>query len=162
MKHTVEKNILTLERTLNAPRQKVWDAFTKPEQFIKWWGPNGWTAEVKEFNFSEGGSNHYGMKCEDPAQTDWYGKYSWGNMVFSAIQPIEQFSYTDYFVDEHKTILEGMPATVTTLKFIEDQGKTTLVSTTTFDSEEAVKMVLDMGMIQGITETWDKLEAFVA
>ena len=29
-------------------------------------------------------------------------------------------------------------------------------------SEEALKTVMDMGMLQGITETWDKLEERLA
>lgn len=37
------------------------------------------------------------------------------------------------------------------------EGKTKLVSHTKYESAEALKTVLDMGMEQGISETWDRL-----
>ena len=157
MQHKVEGAILTLERTFDAPRQKVWDAFTKPELFSKWWGPRGWNTEVQEFNFVEGGVNHYGMKCEDEAQGEWYGKYSWGKMVFANIIPMDSFDYVDYFADENAVVQDGMPVSTTAMRFMEEGDKTRVVSVTTFESEEALKAVMDMGMIEGITQTWDRL-----
>ncbi len=161
MQHTIEGSRLTLERTFNAPRQKVWDAFTKPELFVKWWGPRSWSTEVKEFRFSEGGVNHYGMKCEDQAQADWYGKYSWGKMVFSNIKPIDSYDYLDYFSDEHGAVNNDLPSSVTKTQFIDETDKTKLISVTEFPDEKALQMVIDMGMIPGITETWDRLEELV-
>ena len=162
MQHTVEGKTLTLERTFSAPRQKVWDAFTKPELFVKWWGPRGWVTEVKEFNFTEGGTNHYGMKCDDPKQKDWYGKYSWGKMVFSNINPIDSFNYQDYFCDENAVVQEGMAVATVVQEFIEVEGGTKIVSTGIYESEEALKQVVEMGMLPGIAETWDRLEELVA
>ena len=37
-------------------------------------------------------------------------------------------------------------------------GKTKLVSRSEYVSAEALKTVMGMGMLQGITETWDRLE----
>jgi uncharacterized protein YndB with AHSA1/START domain len=51
-----------------------------------------------------------------------------------------------------------MPATEGTLAFIDLGGKTKLVSRSEYVSAEALKTVMDMGMLQGITETWDRLE----
>lgn len=162
MQHKAEDSTLTLERTFDAPRQKVWDAFTKPELFIQWWGPQGWTTEVKEFDFSEGGVNHYGMKCVDKEQGEWYGKYSWGKMVYSNIRPIEGFENVDYFVDENAVVQENMPASKTAMAFTEVDGQTKIVSVTEYTTPEALKTVLDMGMLEGIAQTWDRLEELVA
>jgi uncharacterized protein YndB with AHSA1/START domain len=82
-------------------------------------------------------------------------------MVFSAIHPIDGFSYTDYFCDENGVVTEGMPVSTTRMQFIEEEGRTKIISTTTFESEDALKAVMDMGMLQGITETWDRLEEVV-
>ncbi len=161
MKLSTEGTVLKLERVFVAERKKVWNAFTSPELFIQWWGPKGWVTTVKEFSFAEGGVNHYGMKCEDPEQGEWYGQVSWGKMVFSNIQPIESFDYTDYFVDEEAQIQDGMPVSETTLQFVEEDGATRLISTTNFESEDALKAVMDMGMLEGITQTWDRLEELV-
>lgn len=51
-----------------------------------------------------------------------------------------------------------MPATEVTMAFIDQGGKTRLVSRSEYVSAEALKTVTDMGMLQGITETWDRLE----
>lgn len=161
MNHKIEGRTLTLERIFNAPRQKVWDAFTKPELFRQWWGPRGWETEVKEFSFTEGGVNHYGMKCLDESQGEWYGKYSWGKMVFSNINPIDSFDYQDFFVDENAVVQIGMPVITTHQQFIEENGTIKIISVGTYENEEALKMVMDMGMLQGITETWDRLDEVV-
>jgi uncharacterized protein YndB with AHSA1/START domain len=54
-----------------------------------------------------------------------------------------------------------MPATEVALEFIEEDGKTKIVCTSTYASSEGLQQVIDMGMIQGFTETWDRLEEFV-
>lgn len=161
MQHKIEGNKLILERTFNAPTQKVWDAFTTKEIFIKWWGPRGWETEVKEFSFSEGGVNHYGMKCVDPTQGEWFEKYSWGKMVYSNIKSIDMFEYVDYFCDKDGVVQEGMPSSSTIIQFVDENGMTKIISTTTFASEEALNTVMDMGMLPGITQTWDRLEEIV-
>ncbi|MNT99555.1 hypothetical protein D3C72_2424300 [compost metagenome] len=51
-----------------------------------------------------------------------------------------------------------MPSTEVTLEFIDLGGKTKLVSRGEYVSPEALKSVMEMGMLQGITETWDRLE----
>ncbi|MNV73265.1 hypothetical protein D3C71_1664040 [compost metagenome] len=42
--------------------------------------------------------------------------------------------------------------------FEECDGKTKLVSRSKYASADALKTVMDMGMEQGITETWERLE----
>jgi len=54
-----------------------------------------------------------------------------------------------------------MPATEVTMAFIDLGGKTRLVSRSEYVSAEALKTVTDMGMLQGITETWDRLEEYL-
>ncbi|MGV2686761.1 SRPBCC domain-containing protein, partial [Clostridium perfringens] len=54
------------------------------------------------------------------------------------------------------------PATTVTMSFEEQDGKTKLISRAVYDSPEALKTVLDMGMEEGITQTWDRLEEYLA
>jgi uncharacterized protein YndB with AHSA1/START domain len=51
-----------------------------------------------------------------------------------------------------------MPATDVTLTFLEHEGKTKLINRARYASPEALKQVMDMGMEQGITETYDRLD----
>jgi uncharacterized protein YndB with AHSA1/START domain len=98
------------------------------------------------------------MKCEDKNQGEFYGMESWGKAVYREIVANEKIVYTDYFSDAEGNEADGMPASQITVIFEQDAGKTKLVSRSVFDSSEALQAVLDMGVEQGIAETWDRLE----
>ena len=53
-----------------------------------------------------------------------------------------------------------MPATTVTMTF--EDGKTKLVNRGVYESAEALQSVIDMGMEEGITQTWDRLEEYLA
>ncbi len=37
--------MIEITRTYDAPRDKVWRAWTRPEELVRWWGKRGWTAQ---------------------------------------------------------------------------------------------------------------------
>src|SRR5690242_1635466 len=90
---------LTVERTFNAPKHKVWNAYADKDVFVRWWGPEGWETTVKEFEFKPGGRNLYAMKCVDKNQGDFYGQESWGLMEFESINEPDTFTYNDFFAN---------------------------------------------------------------
>ncbi len=151
-------NELILERVFNAPRELVFKVFSEAEHLKQWWGPRGWTLTVCNVDFRVGGIWHYCMKCIDESQGDFFGFESWGKGVYQEIVEAEKIVYVDYFSDAEGNEAEGMPSTQCTLTFVEDEGKTKLINRAIYAPEEALKTVLDMGMEQGITETWDRLE----
>lgn len=158
---TQDGAVLKLERVIDAPKHKVWAAYTTEDLFTQWWGPNGWSTRATHFDVSAGGYVLYGMKCEDPAQGEWFGQESWGKAVYESVVPEDEFTYTDYFCDENGEIAQGMPVSKTVLRMEEIDGKTKITSLSTYESEEAVTQVLAMGMEQGIKETMDRLEKLV-
>ena len=160
---TVTQNgkILTIERVINAPKDKVWEAYTTPEIFEKWWGPEGWTTRVPHLDLTQGGYLLYCMKCEDPNQTDWYGQESWGKGVYESVTPKDGFVYTDYFCDQNGTPTEGMPVAKIAISFVEHDGKTTITSKGEYESEAALKQVLEMGMEEGIKQTVERLARYL-
>jgi len=46
---------LSIERTLNAPVELVWEVFTKPDHIASWWGPNGFTNTIFTMDVRPGG-----------------------------------------------------------------------------------------------------------
>ncbi len=54
-----------------------------------------------------------------------------------------------------------MPAPEVTMEFIDLRVETKLVSRSVFDSKESLQAVLDMGLLEGITQTWDRLNELV-
>ncbi len=153
---------LTVERVFDAPREKVWQAWTDAKMFAKWWGPRGWSTTVKQMDFTEGGYLLYGMKCEDKNQTEWYGQVSWGKSIYKSIDEPNEFRYVDYFCDADGKVNKEMPVITITIKFNEVDGKTRVTSHSVFESESALKQVIDMGMEEGLKQTWDRLAETLA
>jgi uncharacterized protein YndB with AHSA1/START domain len=46
---------LHISKILNVPRQKIWDAWTIPEQFMQWYMPLPYTVPSAKFNVRGGG-----------------------------------------------------------------------------------------------------------
>ena len=60
-----DRPVLRLTRTFQAPRESVFDAFTKPDELAKWWGPKGMTTPVAEIDFRTGGAYRFDMAAPD-------------------------------------------------------------------------------------------------
>lgn len=145
----------TIERVFNAPREKVFAAFTDCQHLMHWWGPHEWPISHCDMDFRVGGSWHYAMR--ETAT----GNESWGLMLFDEISAPEFIRYRDVFSDASRTVNPDMPQTAATLHFHAEDGKTRVVSSSVYANEAALKQVLDMGMEYGLKETWDRLEAYV-
>lgn len=158
----IEGNELVLEREFDAPKALIFKAFSEAEHLKHWWGPRGWTLTVCNIDFRVGGTWHYCMKCLDENQGDFFGYESWGKAIYQEIVQDEKIVYVDYFSDAEGNEAPGMPSTQSTLTFEENNGKTKLINRAQYSSVEALKTVLDMGMEQGITETWDRLAEYVS
>ncbi|MNX89148.1 hypothetical protein D3C86_1211530 [compost metagenome] len=152
------EKVLVLERVFDAPRELVFKMYQDPEHLKRWWGPRGWEVPVCNVDFRPGGVWHYCMKCVDQNQGQFFGMESWGKAVYKEIIEPEKIVYVDYFSDAEGNENPAMPSTEVTLEFIDLGGKTKLVSRGEYVSAEALKTVMAMGMLQGITETWDRLE----
>lgn len=148
---------LVLERVFDAPRELVFRMFKEPEHLRHWWGPRGWELPVCTVEFRPGGTWHYCMKCVDEAQGDFFGMESWGKGVYREIDEPARLAYTDYFCDADGVVNPELPATEVVLEFLDEGGRTRIVSRSTYVSPEALQQVLDMGMLQGIGQTWDRL-----
>ncbi|MBB6670337.1 SRPBCC domain-containing protein [Cohnella nanjingensis] len=157
----VEGRELTLERTFNAPRTLVFKTFSDVEHLKRWFGPKGWTLSVTSFDFRPGGVWHYCMKCVDESQ-EHYGFESWGRADYHEIAEPERIFYSDAFSDAEGNITEGMPVAMITLSFVEEEGKTKLINHAQYASSDALQAVLDMGMFEGISSTWARLDELLA
>jgi Uncharacterized conserved protein len=152
------EKVLVLERVFDAPRELVFKMYQDSEHLKHWWGPRGWEVPFCTVDFRPGGVWHYCMKCADPNQGDFFGMESWGKAVYKEIVAPEKIVYVDFFSDAEGNENPDMPSTEVTLEFIDLGGKTKLVSRGEYVSPETLKSVMEMGMLQGITETWDRLE----
>jgi uncharacterized protein YndB with AHSA1/START domain len=156
-KFTTDLEALTLvvERTFDAPRDLVFKAWSEPERIAQWWGPRGWATTNYAMDFRPGGVWHYCMSRPD-------GMESWGRAVYQEIVVPERIVYVDSFSDARGNAVPGAPEMVITLEFADVAGKTKLTSCTKFASRKDMESILDMGVVQGLTETWDRLEEYLA
>ncbi len=158
----LENKTLTIERTFNASRERLWRAYADKEWFERWWGPEGWETTVKEFDFVQGGKIHYGMKCVDENQGEWFGKEAWGIMILENIDEPNSFSAQDHFCSSDGVISTEMPAQKFTVEFMEEGGQTRLITRSVTETSEALEELVNMGMIEGFGSQLDKLERLLA
>jgi len=110
---------IVLRRTYNAPRQRVFDAWTNPEIAARFMGPGDVKAEIVELNARPGGSYRIVMHMQDGTTMPVFGTYR-------EVRAPERLSMTwsweeDDPADQYESIL--------TLDFNEVNGKTELVLT---------------------------------
>jgi uncharacterized protein YndB with AHSA1/START domain len=65
---------LVIERTLKASPEQVFDAFTDPDQLMKWWWPNGFTCPAAEVDLRVGGK--YRLAMEWPGSIPTQAQFS--------------------------------------------------------------------------------------
>lgn len=82
-------NSMTIRRTINASRQRVFSAWTQPEHLKNWWRANpAWSTEIAEIDLKVGGKYRLGMR--DPEQEGPFVCYG----EFVEITPPEKLVYT--------------------------------------------------------------------
>ena len=161
MNQTIEQpsdREFVMTRVFDAPRDLMWQAWSDCKHLVHWWGPQGWTLPVCKMDFRPGGVWHYCMSGSGP---DGKEMESWGRAVYQEIIEPERIIYADTFSDEAGNVVEDMPEILITLTFEEIDGKTKLTNRAQFASAADLQNVLDMGMEQGATETWDRLETYI-
>ncbi len=140
---------VVLARVFDAPRERVFAAWTDPQRMARWWGPHEFTNPVCELDARPGGAILIHMRGPDGTVYPMTG-------VFQEIVPPERLVYTFEF--------EGMPGHILleTLTFEEQDGKTKLTDHALFDSVEDRDGMLNLGMEAGAAESLDLLEELLA
>jgi uncharacterized protein YndB with AHSA1/START domain len=152
MKHTLKVTTpndreIAMTRDFDAPRNLVYEAYTKPELLKRWLGVhNGWSLAVCEIDLQVGGSYRYVWRGPDGMEMGMRG-------VYRELVPGERVVATEVF-DE--AWYEGEATGVVT--FVEKDGRTTLTMTMQYASKEIRDAVLKSPMEQGVAAGFDVLE----
>ncbi len=145
---------VTIEKTFSAPKSKVWRAYTDDALLIKWWGPKGWPASSKSFDFRPGGHWHYCMTGPD-------GTEAWGKLYYLEIQPEEYFIAEDEFSDPEGNKNTSLPTNHWKNEFFSQWDATKVVVTLTFSSTENMQTLIDMWFQEGFSDALDNLDLMI-
>ena len=84
-----QKTSLIIRRTINAPRERVFNAWTQPEHLKSWWRANpAWSTEIAEVDLRVGGKYRLGMR--DPEKEGPHVCYG----EFREVDPPNKVVYT--------------------------------------------------------------------
>jgi uncharacterized protein YndB with AHSA1/START domain len=83
---------LVLTRTIDAPREKIFKAWTVPSLMKQWFAPAPFTTPLVETDVRPGGSNYIVMR--DPSGNEYPSRG-----VYLEIVPNEKIVFTDAFVN---------------------------------------------------------------
>ncbi|MBL7719009.1 MAG: SRPBCC domain-containing protein [Flavipsychrobacter sp.] len=144
---TTRKEVI-VSKLLKASRERVYRAWTDPEQFSKWWGPEGYDIPVCEFDLRPGGA----LRIDMSGAGGWLMRMD-GNFV-EVVDNEKLVFTTAAFPDE-----EGNPTHehLNTILFAEEEGGTRVTVTVTL-----LRVPEGAAAVDGLSDGWksslDQLE----
>lgn len=139
---------LNMRRIFNAPRERVWRAWTQPEALLSWLGPSEWPAVHVEQDLRPGGAWRACLRSVADDRVLWQGG------VYHEVVPPERLVFSfKWESDDHE---DGAPVdTLVTIVLTELSGSRTEMDFTHqgLKSEQSLA-----GHRHGWTSTFDRLE----
>jgi uncharacterized protein YndB with AHSA1/START domain len=136
---------LVVTRTFNGPARIVFEAWIKPELFMRWWVPKsmGMSLLTCEMDVRVGGKYRLVFGVGGAKVMEVFGKYI-------EVTPHSRLVWTNEEGDEGGAI--------TTLTFEEKGGQTLLVKHDFYPSKEALDGELASGAADGLPEQFEQLD----
>jgi uncharacterized protein YndB with AHSA1/START domain len=152
-------------RVFDAPRERVWKAWTDASQLKQWWGPLGFKVHTAKVDLRPGGVFLYGMTAPD-------GKEMWGRFLYREIAAPKRFVCIVSFSDPQGGVTRhpwspGWPLHIMSTVEFEEQGpRQTRVSVTWLPHEasDAERKIFEEGrdsMKQGWGGTLEQLAGYL-
>ena len=146
-----QKREVVLTRVFDAPREKVFQAWTEPARLTQWFGPDGFTNPVCEVDLQPGGVWRHVMRGPD-------GNDYPMTAVFHEIVPPERLIFTCFVPNRKETLFEIL----NTLTLVEQGGKTKMtLKLNVLKSTPAAAPML-AGMETGWAQSFEHLAEFLA
>jgi uncharacterized protein YndB with AHSA1/START domain len=139
---------VVVERVFNAPRDRVWQAFTEPEQLAQWWG-RGNKLVIEKLELRRGGRWRFVEHADDGVH-GFEGRYR-------EVTPPERLAWTFAWdgMDGHLVL------DTTTFEDL-GEGRTKVVSRSLFNTSEERDAMLGFGMQKGRDQSYAALDRLLA
>lgn len=139
---------IVVRRTVDAPRELVFEAWTNPEHLRRWMlGPGAWTMPICEIDLRAGGAWRFGWRSDGGEQMEMGGRYQ------EVVRP-ERIVCTESWGPD-------WPETQNTLVLSENDGRTLIEQTIAYPFQEVRDAALETGMLEGMAAGLDRLAAFL-
>lgn len=157
------KRDLVVTRIFDASVERVWRAWSDPDQVMRWWGPNGFTSPTCRMDFRVGGTTIVHMRA--PAFGELYNTWEYREII-----PMRRIEFIQNFSDEKGNTIDpvdiGLPPETREAKDIRnivtfralDDGRTELTVTESAYSSDRALNLSKMGLEQCL----DKMEAILS
>jgi PhnB protein len=154
-----------ISHTFDAPRERVWKAWTERDRLMHWFGPKGSTMAAAKLDFRPGGKFHYCLKTPE-------GQPMWARFVYREIAAPERIVWVHSFSDEHGGLARApfsdtWPLELVAAATLSSEGGRTKVTIEwaplkPTEAEQKTFDALHESMTQGWTGTFEQLAAYLA
>jgi uncharacterized protein YndB with AHSA1/START domain len=136
---------VVVTRTFDAPARLVFEAWSKPELFRKWWVPKSLPISLQSYeaDVRVGGTYRLVFRAQGTTMA-FFGRYL-------EVTPHSRLVWTN---DEG-----GEGGAVTTVTFTQEGGKTTVAVSNVFPTKEALDA--EIGATEGLPESLEQLDQFL-
>jgi uncharacterized protein YndB with AHSA1/START domain len=155
VQHDLDRLTLSITADFAAPVERVWQVYADPRQLEKVWGPPTYPATFVDHDLTPGGRVTYYMTGPEGDKHAGYWQ------VTDVDQP-RSFAFRDGFADQDFNPLPDMPESTCVYTFTEHNGGTRATYVSRFASAEALKQVLDMGIVEGSTSAVNQIDDLIA
>src|SRR5215813_10186141 len=141
---------LVLTRIIDAPREKVFRAWTEPELLKQWFAPLPWTTPKVETDVRPGGSTYFVMRSPEGQEFPNRG-------VYLEVVPNERLVFTDAFTEAWEPSDKPFMTVVLTFEDLGGRTRYTAVVKHWNDADRATHE--QMGFHQGWATVSEQLAA---
>src|SRR5262245_8345215 len=151
-----------MTRTFDAPRERVFEAWTDPKQVAQWWSPQGFTTPVCDMDVRPGGSYRIVMLSPDGEEHPIEGEYLEVVKPSRIVMTIGSKEMRDHLDALRPAEEKGkvLPGTIV-ITFDEHFGKTTMTFVQTCETPADVETHRTDGTEEGWREMFEKLDALL-
>jgi uncharacterized protein YndB with AHSA1/START domain len=147
-----DPNVPTIKigREFEAPRERVYRAWTEPELVAQWLGPKETPTRIDQWDLKTGGSWRYASLRDGDEIASFYGS-------FHEVRPNERLVQTFTWTGAP----DGVSLETATFEDAGD-GRTRVTLLSVVESFEIRDAIIASGMETGVVEGFEKLDALVA
>ena len=140
---------VVITRLFDAPARLLFEAYSKPEHILRWFGPRGWPVTLCEMDFRVGGRYRFAMTGPSGIQNTPFGG------EYLEIVPNRKLVFDNTFEEA------GAEKMIMTVTLEEHAGKTTLTLRTLFASVAMKNAHLGAGFERGTASAYSQLEGLI-